>query len=606
MRLLMKLPSIRQTIQQAGTTLRRFPLVICDATLATGAALILADHEGPSRPTILFNILLAGALGIPLLIGLALLSERKRFGRFAALGLQLVGVLVLAGYAFTVPTDLTHAPLVTLFRFYIIATALHLFVAIAPFATKGEANGFWHYNRTLFFRLLISFLYSVVLYAGLSIALAALENLFGIDIPGKRYLELWILIIGLFNTWFFLAGVPDDLGRLDAISDYPKGLRVFAQYILFPIVLIYLVILYAYLGKILVSWDWPQGYVSKLILGFSGIGIFLLLFLPPLRDRAENVWVTKAARWFYIVLVPLVLMLLLSVWRRVSEYGVTEGRYLAIALGVWLTFLILYFSLGKTKGIKVIPVSLCVLALLISFGPWGVFSVASQSQVGRLKRITTEAGIITEGKIQPVHAEVSFKNAKEISAILSYLHEYHGLAGIQGWFEESLKEDTIPSGVAYKRPAVVARMMGLEYVSRWAESQRGTVTFTAANPYDLTGYDRIAQLTMFARRIEHGDSLGEGVSYRVTADLDSLIFRGLPEGEGLLQIDLQRHAEQLLSEYDTSATGRIPGEKLAVESVGRGFRVRVCPWQLQLQRRDGEMKLVRIDAVILYSLENAQ
>ncbi len=470
--------------------------------------------------------------------------------------------------------------------------------------SRSICSFLWH--QILFFRLLTSILYSGVLYTGLSIALAAVDNLFGVDVPGKRYFELWILILGLFNTWFFLAGVPEETAPLDAISDYPKGLKVFSQYILYPIVLIYLVILYAYLGKILAAWDWPQGYVSKLILGFSGTGIFLLLLLNPLRERADNAWVKKIARWFYVALIPLVVMLFLAVWRRISEYGFTEGRYLAIALGVWLSFLIVYFLMSRTKSIKVIPVSLCVLALLVSVGFWGVFSVASQSQIARLERITTEAGILAEGKIRPVHAEVSFKNAKEISAILSYLHEYHGLAGIQSWFEGSLKEDTIPSGVAYKRPAVVARMMGLEYVSRWAESQRGMVTFTAATPYDVTGYDRMVQLTMFARGNEQGDSLGKGYSYRVTSDLDTLMFRGLPTGEGFLQIDLQRHAEQLLSEYDTSATGRIPGEKLAVELAGAGFRVRLCPWLLLLQRRNGEMKLVRINAVLLFSMDSTQ
>lgn len=602
MRPLMKLPSIRQTMQQAGTTLRRFPVVLFDAALATGAALILVDHEGPPEPTFLFRILLAGILGIPLLIGLALLAERKGLGRFAALGLSLIGMLAIAAYALTVPSDLTHAPLVTLFRFYILAVALHLFVAVVPFTSKGEVNGFWYYNKALLFRLLTTFLYSVVLYAGLSIALAALENLFAIYIPGKRYFELWILIIGLFNTWFFLAGVPEDLTRLDTSGDYPKGLKVFAQYILFPIVLTYLVILYAYLGKILVSWDWPQGYVSKLILGFSGTGIFLLLLLHPLRDLAENAWVTKAARWFYIVLIPLVIMLFLAVWRRVSEYGYTEGRYLALALGGWLAFLVLYFSLSKTKSIKAIPVSLCMLAFVVSFGPWGVFSVASQSQIGRLEKSATATGILVEGKILPVHDEVVLHEAKEMSAILSYLHENHGFDGIQGWFETSLKEDTIPSGVAYKSPAVVARMMGVEYIPDWA----GSVILAAADPFDLTGYDRMAQMSVFARGVEKSDSLGDGISYSVTADLDTITFRPGPETEALLHIALQEHAERLVKEFKTSATRHIPSKKLAMSVAGDGLRICLCPWQVQVQARNGEMKVIRIDAVILYSRAKMQ
>ncbi len=105
------------------------------------------------------------------------------------------------------------------------------------------------------------------------------------NIPGKRYVELWILINGMFMTLFFLAGIPPDLDSLDASTDYPKSIRIFAQHILFPLVIVYLVILYAYLAKILIVWDWPQGWVSKLILGFSATGILSLLLLHPIRDR---------------------------------------------------------------------------------------------------------------------------------------------------------------------------------------------------------------------------------------------------------------------------------------------------------------------------------
>ena len=472
----MKLPSFRQSFKEAGTTFRRFPVVLCASVLATASALILVDHEGPAEPTLLFNILLAGVLGIPLLTALALLAEKKGFSVFASFGLQGVGVVLLVGYACTIPTDLTNAPYVTVFRFFVLAAALHLFVAVSPFTARGELNGFWNYNKILLLRVLTSVLYSLVLYVGLAIAMAALHNLFGVFIPGKRYFELWILISGVFTTWFFLAGVPDELGRLETLTEYPKGLRVFAQYILLPIVLIYLVILYAYLAKVVAAWDWPQGWVSKLILGFSGTGILSLLLLHPLAGRSGNVWIARVARWFYIVLVPLDAMLLLAVWRRVSEYGVTEGRYIAIALGIWLFFLVLYFALSKTKSIKAIPVSLCLFTFLVSAGPWGMFTVAKDSQIGRLERLVSRTGILTDGKIHRVHGEVSLQDAKQISAILSYLHDNHGFADIQMWFDEKLRADSIPSGMAFKSPAEVAKLMGLEYVERWAEGSGGIVT----------------------------------------------------------------------------------------------------------------------------------
>jgi hypothetical protein len=600
-RLTMKLPTFHQAFQGARTTFRRFPFVICDSVLTTGAALILVDYEGPPGPTILFKILLAGILGIPLLTVLLLAAEKKRMTRTKVLGLQIVGVLLLVGYACTVPADLARAPFVTLFQFLVLTVGLLLVVSVGPFLSKGEVNGFWQYNKSLFLRVLLALLDSMVLYAGLSVALAALENLFGLHVPGKRYFELWILISGAFTTWFILGGIPEKLSELELSSDFPKGLKVFAQYILFPIVLIYLVILYAYLAKIVIAWDWPQGWVSKLILGFSATGICLLLLLRPVMDRAETVWFKRVAQWFYIVLIPLVVMLFLAIWRRVSEYGITEGRYLAIASGIWLALLILYFTLGRTKSIKFIPISLCVFTFVASFGPWGAFSVARQSQIGRLQAIATQAGLLVNEKVRPAHAEVSFQDAKQMSAILSYLHEIHGFGGIQDWFDESLKEDTIASGVAYKSPGAVAGMMGFKYVDRWAESSSGIVTLEAENAFDLSGYQRLVHMPAYAWEKRDVKIPADSLAFQLSKDMDTLSFTSIRTGTGLLQIDLRQHVQRLMKEYALSATGRIPNPAMAVDGSGNGLSVRVCPWRIQTQQQEGKAKITRVDAVILYT-----
>jgi len=172
-----------------------------------------------------------------------LFTEKKKWGNGRAIGLQIIGIVLLVGYACSVPSDLGNAPAIHILRMLLIAVALHLFVAFAPFTGSGEINGFWHYNKLLLLRLITTAVYTVVLYAGLALALAALDNLFGMSVPGKRYAELWIIILGLFNTWSFLAGIPENLSPLEESTDYPKGIKIFAQYILFPLVIIYLVIL---------------------------------------------------------------------------------------------------------------------------------------------------------------------------------------------------------------------------------------------------------------------------------------------------------------------------------------------------------------------------
>jgi peptidoglycan/LPS O-acetylase OafA/YrhL len=128
----MKLPSLQQVVQDATRTFLRFPVVLIFAAVGTFAAVMLIDHEGPPQATILFNVLLASILGIPMLLAFALIAEKKKWSRLLSIGVQLLGVLLLAAYGFTIPADLGNAPAIYIIRQLMLAVALHLFVAFAP------------------------------------------------------------------------------------------------------------------------------------------------------------------------------------------------------------------------------------------------------------------------------------------------------------------------------------------------------------------------------------------------------------------------------------------------------------------------------------------
>ena len=313
----MKLPSIRQVCLEAGRAVSRFPFVLfCELACVIAAFFLL---EAEPKQSVGFPILFAAALGIPLLAALALCAEKRKWSPGLSIGIQWLGVLLLVGYGLSVPTAFPHEQADFFIRFALLAAGVVLLVMILPYLKKGELNGFWQYNKTLIFRLFVTAIFSVVLFAGLAIALAALDNLFGVSVPSKRYVELWVFVVGLFAPIFFLAGVPENLDGLDRIDEYPKGLKVFAQYVLLSLVIVYLLILYAYLLKILMQWNWPKGWVSSLIIGFSAISILSLLLMHPIRNRSENAWIRAAGKWLYIVMIPLIVVLFLAVTERIGD-----------------------------------------------------------------------------------------------------------------------------------------------------------------------------------------------------------------------------------------------------------------------------------------------
>ena len=595
----MKLPSFRSALAEGQRTLARFPLVIADAVLGTAVALILIDVEGPPRPTILFPLLLASLQGIPLLLVCALVAERRRLAGSRKAALHAAGVLLLAAYALTVPLNLPDAPALTLIRFAFLAAALHLLAAWAPFAERGETTGFWQFNRILFARVLMSALFSFILWAGLAIALEALQHLFGVNIPGKRYGELWVLVTGVFATWFFLAGVPDDLAALDRVAEYPRWISVFARYVLLPLVLVYLLILYAYIVKIVAAWAWPEGWVSRLIIGLACAGIFSQLLLHPSVEAAPGGWTAKFSRWFSLLLIPLSCVLALALSRRVSEYGVTEGRYTALVIAAWLACISVYCAVRRRWSIKVVPLSLCLVALAVSAGPWGAFDVSERSQVGRLRGMLERDSLLVGGSIRPAGPKFPAAEGSQITATLGYLHDVHGYDGIQGWFSEPLARYSAGRGKSLLTAQEVGDLLRITR-SPWVET-----TFTPAEPasYDVRGYTRIAFLRVDALR----DTVELAGDIRCTMDSGgaTVRFRSIREGSerDLLAMDVGAHALRLLRRYGRDRADTVSPPELSLTAEGDGLRVRLCPWRLEC-RHDGEaVEIIAMDATIAYTGE---
>ncbi len=606
----MKLPSLNTLVREAGLTLRRFPLVILDACAGTVAAVLLINRGYDERGGPDERIFLAGLLGISFIFAVTLFAEGRGWSRARILAAQAAGAAMLILYAITLPADVFIPPFIHLIRFWVIFIAAHLLVAFAPFVTRGETNGFWQYNRILFLRALTSGLYALVLYAGLAIALAAIDNLFDVHVPSERYFELFSVIAGLFMTWFFLSGVPGQIRRLEEESHYPKALKIFTQYVLIPLVVVYLVILYAYMAKILITWQWPQGWVANLVLGFSIAGIFSLLLVYPVQSLAENVWIRTFARWFHVALIPLIGLLLLAVWRRVGEYGMTENRYFVIVLGLWLAAMVVMAFATRGKHIKAIPLSLCLVAILASWGPWGAFAVSEKSQYGRLTQILERNGMLADGRVHAPSGELAFADIKELSSIITYMLRVHDIGALQPLFEKDLRgvvADSLGgwrSGWYTQAAPKVVHLMGVQYVEEWRVASGLTYSFasTRRNAMDVRGFDLFFPFVTVAGQDHHIMMSPDSTEYVCTLADSGSTFQ-IARGEALVvRMSFRPMLDSLVQRYARSSMMfTVNPDVMSLRGRGEGLSAVVYAHSIQVERQGETLRAKSLEADIFLS-----
>jgi hypothetical protein len=424
----------------ARQTFARFPLSIMLASVASFLAVYAVETQSTAHE--LQQLIQVGFLGAILFVGLELFGESVDFQFKERQYLNLLGFALLALYFFTLPKTLNT---VHYTRFFLFLISFSLSISVAPYLRRPEVESFWYFNEQLFIRLLAAIFYSAVLYVGIMIAVISIEHLFTWKFSDSFYWDILILIGGIFNTWFFLAGIPQDFSRLIPENPYPQGVKSFVAYLLLPLLTVYLLILYLYFFKIVLAWDLPQGWVAYLIVTYALIGILTLILLHPYLAHSRRVLAFR--RRFYWTLLPLILLLWVGIGRRILDYGITENRYFLAIFSLWLMAMSLYFLFSRNQRLYLIPLSLWLLTFFSAFGPWGAFQMAERSQINRLKYFFDKYQLLNQNKLslqKARFANLSEADMQQIGAVINYLGYHDSLEELQPMF--SFRLDSIFRG----------------------------------------------------------------------------------------------------------------------------------------------------------------
>lgn len=354
--------------------------------------------------------------------------------------------------------------------YFLLSVAILLSLLFSPYINKQSTSAsVWYFNYQTGVAVFFGAVAAVVLGIGVSLVLVSIRYLFEIKIADEIYADIWVLSWGILFPVYVLYNMSKEFEFEEEACGFPRGVSFIANYILVPLMFVYLAILYAYFLKIVVQWELPRGNLGWMITAFGSVGIVTKLLAYPIRNKGTRLLALFDRYYYYALLLPVVL-LAIAISIRINEHGVTEQRYAVVLLGVWFAIVALVAVFRKDRfNIKYVPAILATLAFFSSFGPWGAVEISTNSQINRFEKILLKHDLLADGQAVRSTRELPIEDRRTLSSIADYLAKTESrLTHIRPWFK------TLNSGPnkieitshSWQGGKNIVELMGVSYTTR--------------------------------------------------------------------------------------------------------------------------------------------
>ena len=333
-------------------SLQCFPLASLSSFIVTFLLIIISEGSHFAQSSFMlisYKLALVTSLGIFLFPALHLLTKRVWF--------KLVGVGLLALYYYLLPLNILDATIIV--RHILLIFALIFMYFWAPFMDVSISNkNIWEWTQNILLILLAMILLSFAFYAIFFITMYALKELFGISLATVRYVQVAIAIVGLFSVNYFLAHLPKYIVLVQT-NRYANIGMVFTKYILTPVFLIYFLLLFAYIIKIIIEKRWLGTNIDALSLGYTVVAMATYMYWTPLWNEPNR----KFRVFLWGTLLLLSLFLATQIWFRVQA-SQAELYTLMSLFTLWLLLVSSYFLFFEKASYKWLLFSISLFIVL--------------------------------------------------------------------------------------------------------------------------------------------------------------------------------------------------------------------------------------------------
>lgn len=265
---------------------------------------------------------------------------------------------------------------------------------------------------------------------------------------------------------------------------------------------------------------------------------------------------------------------------RIVDYGVTEERYIGVVASLWILAWSLVFAIRRTAGIRWIPASLGVIAIVIAYGPWSAGAVSKRSQLARAIAILQTHGLWTGSEARPAEqmTELPHNEGASLRSTIEYLIHMHGAGSVRTIFASVVPNDKWPKREYWNAGNAIMDALHLAVAQEktWRDYNP-----KINEPIDVAGFRRAWPLTSMYGGVDAARNPAKFDDVRIGFD------------HGVLKIALGDAAPEPVTLDELIARMPPLGRELTDENSridftigGRAFRLVVQ--SLQLQERAGK------------------
>lgn len=296
-------------------------------------------------------------------------------------------------------------------------------LVLLGFPFEKNNQGFTYRNFTNLFHLGLATAVWLLVFGLVAAILFTITTLFNIEFSDSFYSHFYTSL-GIFTQPLFFLVFQQRQAKSEMTLN--RIFEILVNFVLAPALMIFTVLLYAYVVQIIFEGVLPKGMLANITLPYllGGLGVYALRSIC-----AKARWETFFKFYPYLAIVPIVL-LWLAIDRRISAYAWTEQRIYLVALATAITIAYAILIVPKARQYRLISgvVMVAIFAMTWVVKPQ---EIAYQSQTARFEQLLKKLNLSDDsGKIRD---DVDFverlenmpkselKDWKELDSVSDYL-----------------------------------------------------------------------------------------------------------------------------------------------------------------------------------------